>query len=72
MMRIMIEATDRVTEIDGVPVRYWRGTTEDGIACKVFVHRIAVHHKDDASRFAVELQEQMPPGRFVDLCMILD
>lgn len=60
-MKITIESTDMLTEIDGVPVRYWQGTTEAGIPCKVFVHRIAVHNRIDASEFARELKERMPP-----------
>jgi hypothetical protein len=70
-MRIMIESTDALTTIDGVPVRLWEGTTEDGIPCKVFVHRIAVHNEQDASTFDVRLQEQLPPGRHIPLSMIL-
>lgn len=72
MMRILIESTDELTEIDGVPVRYWQGTTEDGVPCKVFVHLIAVHKDADAREFLAKLKEQLPPGRFIDLRMILD
>lgn len=70
-MKIQIEATDQVTEIEGVPVRYWRGTTESGIPCKVFVHRIAVEKSEDCSQFDHELVEQLPPGRRVPLSAIL-
>lgn len=70
-MKLMIEATDQLTEIDGVPARVWNGTTEGGVECKVFVHRIAVHESADASQFERELKEQMPPGRHVDLRMVL-
>jgi len=60
-MTIKIKATEVITDINGVPVRLWEGTTEAGIKCKVFVHRLAVHKDDDASQFEKELEEQMPP-----------
>jgi hypothetical protein len=61
-MKIQIEATDTITTIDGVPVRLWRGWTENGIACAVMVHRIAVLHSEDATEFDSQLKEQLPPG----------
>lgn len=70
-MKLQIEATDQLTTIDGVPVRYWRGFTEDGREVKVFIHRIAVHNDLDAADFDRELQEQLPPGRMISLRDIL-
>lgn len=70
-MRLMIESTDALTSLDGVPVRLWEGTTEDGIPCKVFIHRIAVANEQDASTFDRQLKEQLPPGRYIPLSMIL-
>lgn len=61
-MNIEIEATDTITTIDGVPVRLWKGWTENGIACAVMVHRIAVLHSEDATEFDSQLKEQLPPG----------
>ena len=70
-MKISIEATDKLTTIDGVPVRLWEGVTENGVKCKVFVHRIAVHKSEDLEQFEQELVEQLPLGRYVDLRHIL-
>jgi len=70
-MQIAMTATEHVTEINGVPVRLWEGTTENGVACKVFVHRLAVHNDDDATQFEQELAEQMPPSVAIDLRHIL-
>lgn len=70
-MKISIESTEKLTKIDGVPVRLWEGKTEDGTKCKVFIHRIAVHKDDDASQFDRELHEKMLPGRMIDLRHIL-
>lgn len=70
-MQITIESTDQVTRIDQVPVRVWNGVTEDGTPCKVFVHRLAVRDDQDTERFERELTEQLPPGRFLPLSLIL-
>ncbi len=70
-MELQITATDKLTTIDGVPVRLWEGVTPDGTRCKVFIHRIAVHNDDDQAAFQRELQEQLPPGRHIPLSMIL-
>jgi len=64
-LKIEIEATETITEIDGVPVRLWEGKTESGIPCKVFVHRIAVHVDQDNAQFEQELLEQMPPSEVI-------
>jgi hypothetical protein len=70
-MELMLKATDQITRLDGVEVRLWEGTTERGIPCKVFVHRLAVHNSQDSNQFEQELHEKMPPGRIVPLSKIL-
>ena len=70
-MKISLTSTSVITDINGVAVRLWDGVTEDGVACKVFVHRIAVHESQDASRFEQELQEKLPPPRVVPLGTVL-
>ena len=70
-MLIQIRATDKLTRIDGVPVRLWEGITDLGTKCKVFVHLIAVHNDHDSTQFERELNEQLPPGSVVDLRHIL-
>lgn len=70
-MKIEIESTYLLTDIEGVSVRLWEGITEGGIKCKVFVHRLAVHNNEDASEFEHELQEQAHPDSVVSLRQIL-
>lgn len=70
-MRIQIESTDQITKINDVPVRVWKGTSEAGIDCFVFVHRLAVHKSLDASQFDAELKEQLPPAHNVPLSAVL-
>lgn len=70
-MKITITSTDQLTTMEGVPVRVWEGITESGIACKVFVHRLAVGIDKTADEFERELREQLPPGRVIDLRKVL-
>jgi hypothetical protein len=64
-VKITIESTDQLTHMDGVPVRVWKGVTERGTECFVFVHRVAVRDGQHAE-FARELNEQLEPGRVID------
>lgn len=61
-MKIQIEATENIVNIAGIECRLWKGTTENGTPCKVFVHRVAVHNDDDSIEFENELIEKMPPA----------
>jgi hypothetical protein len=70
-MKLTIEATEKLTTMDGVQVRLWMGRTEDGVECCVFVHRMAVHKSLDASALERVLVEQMPPGVSIPLRHIL-
>lgn len=70
-MKIEITATDKITHVDGVKCRVWDGVTANGIKCLVFVHRICVHDRQDAKEFEMELSEQLPPGRVIDLRLVI-
>ena len=42
-MEILIESTDELVHVDGVPCRVWEGTTlQSLVPVKVLVHRLAV------------------------------
>lgn len=45
-VKLTIESTEIIREIDGVPVRVWEGVTDQGGVCYVLVHRIAVPSVD--------------------------
>ena len=70
-MEIEITSTEKLTAIDGVPVRLWEGVTDGGQPCLVFVHRVAVADGVDAAEFERELAEQPQPGRVFPLSLIL-
>jgi hypothetical protein len=60
-MKITIESTSKIIEINGVPARVWEGQTESGIAVHCFITRIAVDKENDTAQFDKELQQTKAP-----------
>lgn len=60
-MKITIEKTDDLTTVDGAPVRRWKGVTEDGIECAVFVAGIRVGENENLYEFGDELLLRSTP-----------
>jgi hypothetical protein len=60
-MKITLESTSKIVELNGVPARIWEGKTDTGIEVHAFITRLAVHKDDDATQFEVELQEHAAP-----------
>lgn len=67
-MKITIENTTKIVELNGVEARVWEGTTDTGIPVHCFITRIAVDINDEAAneQFRRELAEQKPPSAAVD------
>ena len=65
-MKITIESTTKIVELNGVPARIWEGKTESGISVHCFVTRIAADEHADLSQFEQELKEQRKPSSDVD------
>lgn len=61
-MRLTMESTTKIITLNGVPARIWEGKTDSGIACHVYVTRIAVDRDEDSSEFERELQEHRAPS----------
>lgn len=61
-MRIHIEGTSQMVEVNGVPARVWEGTTDSGQRVFCCVTRIATPESEDQSKFQAELREQKPPS----------
>ncbi len=73
-MKITIESTDKIVELNGVPARIWEGTTKAGIPMHAYITRVAVREDADADEFERELAEQKKPSEAVQgipLSMIL-
>lgn len=66
-MKITIESTTKITELNGVPARIWEGKTESGIKVHCFVTRIAIDKEEKrANEFQNELQEQKAPSKEIE------
>lgn len=61
-MKITIESTTRLTEVNGIPARVWEGHTDSGIPVVCLVTRVAVHKDQNTEQFERELKEQKPPS----------
>lgn len=61
-MRITMESTTKIVELNGVPARIWEGKTDSGISCHAYVTRIGVERDEDNAEFESELQEHRPPS----------
>lgn len=77
-MKLTIESTEQMTDVPGQQIgspstrcRVWKGKTEDGTPCVLFVHLIAVERTEDQAEFEAELKEQLAPGSVVDFRHIL-
>ena len=66
-MRITIESTSKIVELNGVPARIWEGETESGIPVHCYVTRIAAPPEGvDLTEFEKELQEHKAPSPEVE------
>lgn len=64
-MKITIEPSSKLVELDGVLTRVWEGTTDSGVPVHCFIARVAPSiEKDDPRQeeFAKALKEQRAPS----------
>jgi hypothetical protein len=62
-MKIEIESTTKIVELNGVPARIWEGKTASGIPVHCYITRIAVANRFDTTEFDLaELQEHRAPS----------
>lgn len=62
-MKITIESTTKIVELNGIPARVWEGETESGIKIHCFITRMAID-KDEprVEEFQTELMECLTPS----------
>jgi hypothetical protein len=68
-MKVTMESTSKIVQLNGVPARIWEGTTETGIPCHVYVTRIAVAEglqPEQYRDFEVELSETRKPSAEIE------
>lgn len=67
-MKLTIESTPKLVEVNGVPARLWEGTSDTGVPVHCFITRVAVPMgapADALARFAAELTEHRAPSEAV-------
>jgi len=64
-MKIQIESTTRVVNVNGMDCRVWEGATESGIEVQALIVRIAAPDTADLRQFNAELKETKPPSAVV-------
>jgi hypothetical protein len=65
-MKVTIESTTKIVELNNVPARVWEGQTEDGIAVHCYITRISVESEGDTEQFERELQECKAPSAEIE------
>lgn len=62
-MKLSIEMSDELANIDGVECRIWNGHADNGVPVRVYVHRVAVPLGEVMKAFDDELLTRRPPQR---------
>lgn len=70
-MKLTIESTTRVINVNGVPARVWEGTSENGTPVYLAVTRVAVPEGADQAPFQKELQTHKGPSDAAVQCFPL-
>lgn len=60
-MRMTLESTDQIVDVDGTQCRVWQGLTGDGLHVVAFVKRIACRAGDDTRQLDRELKARTAP-----------
>jgi hypothetical protein len=61
-MKVTAQSTDQIVLLDGVDVRIWSATTESGIPCLLYVHRVRVEDGKHAEFAAELIAKETPSG----------
>jgi hypothetical protein len=64
-MKITVESTSKIVELNSIPARVWEGHSENGMAIHCFITRVAVRPDEPPERVALferDLKEQKPPS----------
>ncbi len=65
-MKLTLENTSKIVQLNGIPARVWEGHTDSGVPVHAFISRVAVKNDQDHSQFERELQECRTPSADVE------
>jgi hypothetical protein len=66
MLKITLENTTKIVELNGVTCRIWEGHTESGIPVHCFIARVAAHQDEDQRELAIALSAQRQPSPAIE------
>lgn len=62
-MKITIESTSKIVQLNGVPARIWEGTSASGVKVHCYITRVAIDKTETRTQeFEKELQEHRVPS----------
>ena len=61
-MKITLESTTKIVEMNGVPARVWEGVTDKGIKVHAYITFVACGINENQDEFQQDLKEQKPPS----------
>jgi hypothetical protein len=60
-MKITIESTSEIVEVNGVAARVWQGTSEAGVPVQCLIVRVAADKRYPCAEFERDLKETRSP-----------
>lgn len=60
-MKMTIESTTKIVEVNGLPARIWQGTTANGIPVVAYITSIAAAGDQDLSELEADLHDHAEP-----------
>lgn len=60
-MKITIESTSKIVQVNGIDCRLWEGFTEGGVAVVALIPRVACSESADTAEFERDLNDPPPP-----------
>lgn len=66
-MKLTLQSTTKIVNLNNIPCRVWEGETESGIKCHAFISRVAIDKNEpNTDEFVNELHECKPPTTSVN------
>lgn len=71
-MKLKLESTEQLGEVNGAPVRVWRGRTGKGVEVLAYIAAIRAPGDEDLAELEAELLEVPPPSGVCRECGCTD
>ena len=66
-MKVQLQSTTKIVELNGIPARIWEGYSEGGVKVHAYIARVPIDKNEpNAEEFERELKECVPPSVSVE------